>query len=212
MTNLSSIATDLQIVNNLLVKYGKNKALVYEDALVLSKFYLHYKDTNAIIAMAEDELNTNAEHLLDIAKQLSEAATSFISTYSQDSDFFQAFNPKPICDTHLKTIEEQYEEAKDISTRLWNDYSSLSNRLDLMDYEDDEFKSTEAKCDKAKAEYNDAHTKTNGLFESFNKERRKTASLYYFNMVFLEVLVTRIDRIAKGIIADIDNLKTQGAV
>lgn len=212
MTNLSSIAADLQIVNNLLVKYEKDKALVYEDALVLSKFYLHYKDTNAIIAMAEDELNTNAEHLLDIAKQLSEAATSFSSTYNQDSDFFQAFNPKPICDTHLKPIEEQYEEAKKISTLLWKDYSSLSNRLDFMDDEDDEFKPTEDKCDKAKAEYDDAHTKTNELFENFYKEREKTASLYYFDMMFLEVLVTRIGRIAKGIIADIDNLKTQGEV
>ncbi|NCB79571.1 MAG: hypothetical protein EOM41_06340 [Bacilli bacterium] len=212
MTNLSSIATDLQVINNLLVKYEKNKALVYEDALVLSTFYLHYKDTNAIIAMAEDELNTNAEHLLNAAKQLSEATASFSAIYNRHSDFFQSFNPKPICDAHLKPFEEQYEEAKDISTQLWKDYSSLSNRLDFMAYEDDDFKPTEAKCDNAKAAYDEAHAKTNFLFDSFDKERRKTASLYYFDMMFLEVLVTRIDSIAKGIIVDIDNLKAQGAL
>ena len=111
MTNLSSIATDLRTINNLLVKYEKNKALVYEDALVLSTFYLHYKDTNAIIAMAEDELNTNAEHLLNIAKQLSEATSSFRTTI-QYSDFFLSFDPKPICYAHIKPFEEQYEEAK----------------------------------------------------------------------------------------------------
>lgn len=212
MTNLSSIATDLQTINNLLVKYEKNKALAYEDALVLSTFYLHYKDTNAIIAMAEEELNTNAKHLMDIAKQLSESATYFSAIYNEDSDFFLSFNPKPICDTYLKPFEERYEEAKDISTQLWKDYSSLSNRLDFMAYEDDEFKPTEAKCDKAKAEYEKAHTKTNELFSRFDKERRKTASLYYFDMMFLEVLIARIDRIAKGVIADIDNLKGQGTL
>ncbi|GEM_PF-2703616 len=36
MTNLSSIATDLRTINNLLVKYEKNKALVYKDSFVLS--------------------------------------------------------------------------------------------------------------------------------------------------------------------------------
>lgn len=212
MTNLSSIATDLRIINNLLVKYEKNKALVYEDGLVLSTFYLHYKDTNAIIAMAEDELNTNSEHLLDIAKQLSEATASFSTIYNQFSDDYQSFDPKPICDAHLKPFERQYEEAKDISTQLWKEYSELSNRLDFMAYEDDEYLSTEAKCNNAKAAYDEAHAKTNFLFDSFDKERRKTASLYYFDMMFLEVLVTRIERIAKGIISDIDNLKAQGAL
>lgn len=212
MTNLSSIVTDLQIVNNLLVKYEKNKALEYEECLVLSTFYLHYKDTNAIIAMAEDELNTNAEHLLDIAKQLSEVTASFSAIYNHYSDFFQSFDPKPICDAYLKPFEEQYEDAKDISTQLWKDYSSLSNRLDFMTYEDDEYKPTEDKCDKAKVEYDKAHAKTDELFTRFDKERRKTASLYYFDMMFLEVLVTRIGSIAKSIITDIDNLKAQGAL
>ena len=212
MTNLSSIATDLQTINNLLVKYEKNKALEYEECLVLSTFYLHYKDTNAIIAMAEDELNTNAEHLFDIAKQLYEAATSFIVIYNQYSDFFQSFDPKPICDAYLKPFEEQYQEAKGISTQLWKDYSSLSNRLDFMAYEDDEYQATEDKCDKAKAEYDKAHAKTDELFTRFDKERRKTVSLYYFDMMFLEVLVTRIDCIAKSIITDIDNLKAQGVL
>ena len=212
MSNLSSIATDLQIINNLLVKYEKNKTLAYEDALVLSAFYLHYKDTNAIITMAEDELNTNAKHLLDIAKQLSDATNSFCLIYNQNAELFQSFDPKPICDAYLKPFEEQYESAKNISTQLWKEYSELSNRLDFMAYEDEEYKPTEDKCDKAKAEYDKAHTKTHELFARFDKERRKTASLYYFDMMFLEVLVTRIDRIAKGIIVDIDNIKTQGTV
>ena len=43
-------------------------------------------------------------------------------------------------------------------------------------------------------------------------EREKTAKLYFFEMIYLEMLVVRMKRIADSIIKDIEELKSEGKI
>lgn len=46
----------------------------------------------------------------------------------------------------------------------------------------------------------------------YTAEREKTAKLYFFEMIYLEMLVVRMKRIADSIIKDIEELKSEGKI
>lgn len=43
---------------------------------------------------------------------------------------------------HLKPFEAKYDEARDIATGLWREYSAMSNRLDLLPHDSGEYRSS----------------------------------------------------------------------
>ena len=204
---LSTIVSELHAVNALLKKYVKEKNITYEQGLVLSCFYVSYKDTNSIIRHIEKLSEQEADQLMDIAHLLHEATRTFLNEYEQNEEMLIPYNPKPVCDEHLRPFEVQTQKAKEESLQLWRRYTELSNRLDITSPEDPNFAELDKECDAAKEVYDAASKKTKQRYEMLQEERKKTASLYYFDMTCLEVLVSRLERITSSLIKDLENLK-----
>lgn len=74
---------------------------------------------------------------------------------------------KAVFEEHLRPFERRYEESKETATRLWQNYSAMSNRLDFLALESEEYKSLDAECDAAKAEYDETHAYVNLLYNEW---------------------------------------------
>ncbi len=201
--NIADITSSLQSVNSILPSCVDN-TLSFDAALTLGAFYRDYSDTNSVIAAAEKTVAENADRLLaDTVSLLSE-----IEKFSevgiagiQSVDFEQLF------EQHVKPFEERYEAAKAVSTKLWQEYSAISNRLDFLPLDSDEYKALNSECDAKKSEYDAAHAHTNRLYDEWRAEQQRCFCVYTFRPLHLEVLVNRLKGISESIIADIKRIK-----
>ncbi len=203
--SIANITTRLQSVNSVLSSCVGGR-LTFDDALVLSEFYRDYSNTNSLIETAEKEAADNANGLLsDTISLLSEIEKfSAVGVAGiQQVDFEQLF------EQHVKPFEERYEAAKTASTKLWQEYSAMSNRLDFLPLDSDEYKTLNAECDAKKAEYDTAHTQTNQFYDMWQSERQRCFCVYTFKPLHLEVLVNRLKGISESIIADIKRIKEE---
>ena len=143
--------------------------------------------------------------------QLSELSSSLISEtnryLSLDRSVLQTVDFKAFFEEHLRPFERRYEEAKETATILWQNYSAVSNQLDFLPLESDEYKSLDAECDTAKTEYDEAHARVNLLYNEWQQERDRYFCVWCFKPVFLDVLVERLKGIAGSIISDIGRMK-----
>ena len=199
------ITSRLQQINRVLSSCG-NGSLSFDDAMTLAAFYRDYSDTNGLIEAAEKEVTENADRLLtDIVSLLSE-----IEKFSavgiagiQSVDFEQLFEQQ------VKPFEERYEAAKAVSTKLWQEYSAISNRLDFLLLDSDEYKALHTECDVKKAEYDTAHSQTNQFYDMWQSERQRCFCVYTFKPLHLEILISRLKGISESIIADIKRIKEE---
>lgn len=106
-----------------------------------------------------------------------------------------------------QTFEFRYEETKTVATELWRKYSAMSNRLDFLPLDSEEYKSLDAECSAAKAEYDEVHAHANLLYKEWQQERDRYFCVWCFKPVFLDVLVERLKGIAGSIISDIGRMK-----
>ncbi len=194
---IAEITERLLEVNRLLLKYIKDTELTFEENLVFSGFYHDYKDINSIINSAEKELNDSPAILMEQAKALSAAASDFLATYESHEDIFGSYNPQPVCDRHIKPLEKEYDSIAYSASQLWKRYSQLSVRMDYLNPEDDDYKAIEKES---------RHT-------AFTPQNvRKQPNFIFFEIIYLEMLVVRMKRIADSIIKDIEELKSEGKI
>ena len=199
------ISSRLQSANSVLLSCG-NGSLSFDDALTLAAFYRDYSDTNGLIESAEKEVAKDADRLL----------TDTVSLLSEIEKFsavgvagIQSVDFESIFEQHVKPFEVRYEAAKAISTKLWQEYSAISNRLDFLPLDSDEYKALHTECDVKKAEYDTAHSQTNQFYDMWQSERQRCFCVYTFKPLHLEVLVNRLKGISESIIADIKRIKEE---
>ena len=209
---IAEITERLLEVNRLLLKYIKDTELTFEENLVFSGFYHDYKDINSIINSAEKELNDSPAILMEQAKALAAAASDFLATYESHEDIFGPYNPQPVCDRHIKPLEKEYDSIAYAASQLWKRYSQMSVRMDYLNPEDDDYKAIEKESEEVKARYEAEKAKSDETYRFYTAEREKTAKLYFFEMIYLEMLVVRMKRIADSIIKDIEELKSEGKI
>ena len=199
------IRSRLQSVSSILRSCG-NGVLSFDDAMTLAAFYRDYSDTNGLVEAAEKEAAEDADRLLtDTVSLLSEIEKfSAVGVAGiQSVDFEQLFEQQ------VKPFEERYEAAKAISTKLWQEYSAISNRLDFLPLDSDEYKALHTECDAKKAEYEVAHIKTETAHSEWRAEQQRCFCVYTFRPLHLEVLVARLKGISESIIADIKRIKEE---
>ena len=201
---IAEITERLLEVNRLLLKYIKDTELTFEENLVFSGFYHDYKDINSIINSAEKELNDSPAILMEQAKALSAAASDFLATYESHEDIFGSYNPQPVCE---RTISIAYS-----ASQLWKRYSQLRVRMDYLNPEEDDYEAIEKESEEVKARYEAEKAKSDETYRFYTAEREKTAKLYFFEIIYLEMLVVRMKRIADSIIKDIEELKSEGKI
>ena len=203
--SIAQITSRLQQVNSILRCCG-NGALSFDDALTLAAFYGDYSDTNGLIDSAEKEAAEDADRLL----------TDTVSLLSEIEKFsavgvagIQSVDFESIFEQQVKPFEERYEAAKAISTKLWQEYSAISNRLDFLPLDSDEYKVLHTECDAKKAEYEAAHIKTESTHDEWRAEQQRCFCVYTFKPSHLEILISRLKGISESIIADIKRIKEE---
>lgn len=201
--NIANITTRLQSVNSILSSRADGR-LTFDNAMVLSEFYRDYSDTNSLIAVAEKEAAEDADRLLSDTVSLLSEIEKFSAIGVAG---IRAENFEQLFEGHIKPFEERYEAAKAISTKLWQEYSALSNRLDFLPLDSDEYKTLNAECEAKQSGYGTAHAQTNRLYDEWQSERQRCFCVYIFQPLHLEVLVARMKDISESIIADIQRIK-----
>ena len=203
MMSIAQISTHLQSVNSILSSCT-DSGLSFDDTLTLSAFYRDCSDTNSIIAAAEKEVAKDADRLLSDTVSLLSEIEKFSAAGVAG---IQPVNFENIFEQHVKPFEERYESAKAISTKLWQEYSAISNRLDFLPLDTDEYKTLNAECDAKKSAYDTAREQTNRLYDDWQQERDRYFCVYCFKPMFLDVLVERLKGIAESIITDISRMR-----
>lgn len=200
---IQQIPQRLQEVNTLLATC-KQDSITFEQAMLLSLFYKDFNETNQIVTEAAAMFQNDAEHLNEISFSLFSEAERFLSL---DVAVLQSVDFENLFEANLKPFELRYEEAKDVATGLWREYSAMSNRLDFLPLDSEDYKSLDPLCDAKKMEYDTAHTRVNLLYNEIQKERDRTFCVYCFKPMFLSVLVERLKGISESIISDIRRMK-----
>lgn len=200
---IQQIPQRLQELNTLLATC-KQDGITFEQALLLSLFYKDFNETNQIVTEATAMFQEDAEQLNEISFSLFSEAEKFLSL---DNSGLQSVDFEGIFNDHLKPYEAKYEEAKDVATGLWREYSAMSNRLDFLPLDSEDYKSLDPLCDAKKVEYDTAHARVNLLYNELQQERDRTFCVYCFKPMFLSVLVERLKGISESIISDIRRMK-----
>lgn len=203
MMSIAQISTRLQSVNSILSSCT-DSGLSFDDTLTLSAFYRDCSDTNSIIEAAEKEVAKDADRLLSDTVSLLSEIEKFSAVGVAG---IQPVNFENIFEQHVKPFEERYESVKAISTKLWQEYSAISNRLDFLPLDTDEYKTLNAECDAKKSAYDTAREQTNRLYDDWQQERDRYFCVYCFKPMFLDVLVERLKGIAESIITDISRMR-----
>lgn len=200
---IQQITQRLQEVNTLLATCKQDR-ITFEKALLLSLFYRDFNDTNRIVTEAAAMSQDDTEQLNEISFSLFSEAEKFLSL---DISGLQSVDFEGIFNDHLKPYEAKYEEAKDVATGLWREYSAMSNRLDFLPLDSEEYMSLDKDCDRKKLEYDEAHARVNHLYNEWQQERERTFCVYCFKPMFLSVLVERLKGISESVISDIRRMK-----
>ena len=198
---IRQITQRLHEVNTLLATYGQGR-LSFERALPLSLFYRDFNDTNSLVREAGLLFRENSEQLLEFSSSLFSETDKY---FSFDRAPLQAVDFAALFEEHLKPFELRYEEAKTAATELWREYSALSNRLDFLPLDSEEYRLLDAECSAAKAEYDKAHAHL--LYKEWQQERDRNFCVWCFKPMYLDVLVERLQGIAGSIISDIRLMK-----
>ena len=200
---LPDIVQRLREVNTLLATYKQGEPS-FEQALPPALFYRDFNETNGLVKEAGLLFREDSEQLLEFSSSLFSEADRYLSldrTPLQKVDFAALF------EEHLKPFELRYEDAKTVATGLWRKYSAMSSRLDFLPMDAEEYKSLDAECSVAKAEYDEVHAHANLLYKEWQQERDRYFCVWCFKPVFLDVLVERLKGIAGSITSDIGRMK-----
>lgn len=182
----------------------RQDSITFEQAMLLSLFYKDFNDTNRIVTEATAMFQDDAEQLNEISFSLFSEAEKFLSL---DNSGLQSVDFESLFEANLRPFELRYGEAKDVATVLWHEYSAMSNKLDFLPLDSEDYKSLDPLCDAKKAEYDTAHARVNLLYNEWQQERDRTFCVYCFKPMFLCVLVERLKGISESIISDIRRMK-----
>ncbi len=186
----------------------RQDSITFEQAMPLSLFYKDFNDTNQIMSEATAMFHDDADLLMDISSSVLSEAERFLSL---DIAGLQSVDFENLFEANLKPFELSYEEAKDVATGLWREYSAMSNQLDFQPLDSEDYKPLDTLCEAKKAEYDTTHAQTDRLYKEWQQERDRTFCVYCFKPMFLTVLVKRLKGISESIISDIRRMKKVGA-
>ena len=206
MATLNQTISTLHTVSSLLTQFAQEGDLCFAEKLQLATLCDELRDTNAVIECAEQEAKVDIKQLSKEANDIKEEAESIAQTIATNKQQFASINCKAECDAHLHPFESAYNDAMQRATALWQEYTAISNRLDMTDMQSEEYKILDADCDAKKAEYDKARAEVESLHAKYDVERRRIAKLYYFDITVTELLISKIRQIAEAIIKDITRI------
>ena len=206
MATLNRTISTLHTVSSLFTKFAQEGDLCFADKLQLALLCDELRDTNNIIECAEQEAKVDIKQLAREANDIKEDAENIAQTIATNKQLFANIDYKAECDAYLHPFEAAYNKAIQKATALWQEYTAMSNRLDMTDMQSEEYKTLDVDCDAKKAEYDKTHAEVESLHAKYDAERRRIAKLYYFDITVTELLITKIRQMAEAIIKDITRI------
>lgn len=181
----------------------------FEDFLSLYILYKEYNNTNPIIDYAKAVINSGEgiDQLLADAKVLKEKVEEDYQLYLDNQQAFDSIDNNSLFKAHIKPFQDAEQAEIDIATPLWKEYQHLSNRLDYLPMDSDEFKTKDEQCDAVKAEYDIHHAKVNELHSAYDNEVKRCSSALIFSLEDLSIVFYYMKGIAQSIIDTITKAK-----
>lgn len=197
------LAEQLQDVNKIIETRTKVGDVTFKDVLVLVRFYDEYKNTNEFIDEAEQRAHENVGALLVCVTRLQGLIRRLCSL---DMSVWDEVDFVSLEQKHLKAYQDKWNRAKEKSTQLWQEYQSLSNRLDMMDFYLEEYRVLDIRCEQTKIDYENAHEETEECYAMLKMEEKDCAHVHYFEMQFLLLWATKMMEITDAIRTDAKRL------
>lgn len=181
----------------------------FDDFLSLYILYKEYNNTNPIIDYAKAVINSGEgiDQLLADAKVLKEKVEEGYQLYLDNQQAFDSIDSKSLFKAHIKPFQDAEQAEINIATPLWKEYQHLSNRLDYIPMDSDEFKTKDEQCDAVKAEYDIHHAKVNELHSAYDNEAKRCSGALIFSLEDLSIVFYYMKGIAQSIIDTITKAK-----
>ena len=203
---IEEIFKRLQRVNHIIASRTNVSDITFADAYVIAQFYHDYQNTNGIIDDVENLARQDGKSLYESAIGLKNEVDKFVSI---DLSAWNALDFINMELSHLKEYKERWDAAKDKTTNLWRKYQTESNRLDMMDFNSEDFKTLDAQCDNIKLAYDEAHKQGEELYGIYRQEQLKCGQVHYFEMQFLELLIRKISKLVDVILKNGEYLEKE---
>lgn len=204
MSNMIEVlAEQLQEVNKVIETQARVSDVSFKDVLVLVRFYDEYKNTNGFIDEAEQRAHDNVGALLVCVTKLQGLIRRLLSL---DMSVWNEVNFASLEQRHLKAYQDKWNRAKEKSTKLWQEYQSLSNRLDMMDFNSEDYRVLDIRCEKTKIDYENAHEETEECYAILKMKEKDCAHVHYFEMQFLLLWAAKMMEITDAIRTDAKRL------
>lgn len=204
MPMIPAVLERLSSVNRLLPRLAGQETITIDGACPLALFYRDYNDTALLVAEADRLAGNDMDGLYSFALSLSSECDSYLAA---DRTMLEATDFAGIFDSHIKPFKERSDMASQTATALWREYSAISNRLDFLSPESDEYTVLDTGCDAKHDAYVATHERAAELHALLRHEETRYLPVRYFRMMYLDVLVARLGEIARCIISDIDRIK-----
>ena len=207
MANLiEEITNRLLLVNKTIPSKKAPEEIVFEDASVLGEFFADFQYTNHLIDAAEKQAQEEIHALIKCNGKLLDAISAFRSL---DLQIWKQVDYKRIAKERDDINLKELRVVEDAATKLWKQYQSESNRLDMMPFDTPEFIQLDKKCDQSREDYYKAHELAEKQFDIYRKVMDRCAHVYYFEIQFLEILIDKIAHIAQSIMADAKRMEKE---
>ena len=203
---IEEIFKRLQRVNHIIASRTNVSDITFADAYVIAQFYHDYQNTNGIINDVENFARQDGKSLYESTIGLKNEVDKFVSI---DLSAWNALDFINMELSHLKEYKERWDAAKDKATNLWRKYQTESNRLDMMDFNSEDFKTLDAQCDNIKLAYDEAHRQGEELYGIYRQEQLKCGQVHYFEMQFLELLIRKISKLVDVILKNGEHLEKE---
>lgn len=204
--SLKAIAEDIRQINRLLEKYEQARSLSLDDKKLLFSIYKDCKDTNAVIASVTQSVKAGEQARVTAEAQLAkEAAQEFAEIYKRSATLFDTFETQSDIKAYLQPLEDEIKSESEVAKNLREEMRTIDHRMSHVWTDSQEYADYSSQHDNVKAKYDTTSAHINELNLNKRKIESELAPLFYFDMVFVVVLVDRIAQIADNVIADVDS-------
>lgn len=201
---ITELIQDLITINNSI----EGQEMSFENALPIVKLYDEMSEPNNLIDEAEEMAAYDIDALEKSVMKLKEESERFLSVgmpMLKEVDF------KAIAQNYSCTFYNKYQKAEKELTAYWRDYCRLTNWLDYLDLDSQEYIEAEKLCEEAKTEHDERQKAVRRLYAEYEQANIESASVFRFRADFLEAVIVRYHDIASAILADIKRIREGGS-
>ena len=192
---IKQIVIGLSSAQSILLRIIGQEEVSMKEKISLLEFFRKYEQVSDLAAYIRDN-NIQPDGI----QSLSNTCQSFIQFYNDNESVLSLFNPREECKAYLAPYRQEVETEGKTWAKLDTEKRHLSNRMDYMDSDSEEFKQMDAECDRL-MELRDIHkAKQKRAFAIQREKECYVAGFNFFQLEMLFVLVNRMHDVCTHLI------------